>query len=71
MKLFFLVLHSIVSVLLVTFVLLQSSQGGLGSAFGGGEFYRTKRGAERLIFTATIIAAVAFFITSIANLIVR
>ncbi|OGG29780.1 preprotein translocase subunit SecG [Candidatus Gottesmanbacteria bacterium RIFCSPLOWO2_01_FULL_49_10] len=71
MKLLFLILHSVVSVLLVTFVLLQSSQGGLGSAFGGGEFYRTKRGAERVIFTATIVTAVAFFITSIVNLIAR
>lgn len=71
MRLFFLIIHLIVTIALVSLILLQSSKGGLGSAFGGGEFYRSKRGAERVVFSATIIFAVLFLLTSIANLVIR
>lgn len=66
-----LVVHLLVSVGLISLILLQSSQGGLGSAFGGGEAYRTKRGAERVVFTATIVLGVLFLITSITTFVVR
>lgn len=65
------IVHVLVSVILIGLVLLQSSKGGLSSAFGSGELYRTKRGAERIVFIGTIIFSVAFFVTSIANLLVR
>jgi len=68
---FFLIVQIILSVALVTLILLQSSKGGLGSAFGGGEFYRTKRGAERVVFIATVVTAVLFLASSIANILVR
>jgi preprotein translocase subunit SecG len=71
MMTFFLILQIILSVALVTLILLQSSKGGLGSAFGGGEFYRTKRGAERVVFIATVVTAVLFLASSIANILVR
>jgi len=71
MKTVVLILHLLFSVTLITLILLQTSKGGLGSAFGGGEFYRTKRGAERVVFTATIIVTALFFLTSIANILVR
>lgn len=71
MKSLFLILHIAVSVGLISLILLQSSQGGLGSAFGGGETYRTKRGAERVVFIGTIIFAVLFLITSIATFVIR
>jgi preprotein translocase subunit SecG len=71
MKTLFLILQLIVSLALIALILLQSSKGGLGSAFGGGEFYRTKRGAERVVFIATIITAVLFLFTSIANILVQ
>lgn len=68
MKPVILAIHLIVTISLIALILLQNSKGGLGSAFGGGEWYRTKRGAEKIVFIATIIAAVAFLATSMATL---
>lgn len=68
MKPIILTIHLIVTIALIALILLQNSKGGLGSAFGGGEWYRTKRGAEKIVFFATIIATVAFLATSIATL---
>ena len=56
----------LVAVLLVVCILLQAKGTGLGSAWSGsGEFYRSKRGAEKLIFTATIVLAVLFVFLSL------
>ena len=66
-----LTIHLIVTVALIGLILLQSSKGGLGGGLGGGEFYRTKRGAEKIVFNATVITAVLFLCTSIINVIVR
>lgn len=71
MKSILIAIHIIVSISLISLILLQSSQGGLGSAFGGGETYRTKRGAERVVFIGTIILAALFLITSIATFVLR
>jgi len=65
------VLQVIVSFGLIALILLQTSKGGLGSAFGGGEMYRTKRGAEKIVFTSTIVLAVIFLITSLLNVAFR
>lgn len=62
--------HIIVTVILIGLVLLQSSKGGLGGGLGGGELYRTKRGAEKIVFISTIVVSVLFLITSIANLLI-
>jgi len=41
--------------------MIQTRGAGLGGVFGGdGGVYRTKRGAEKSIFIATIILAVLF-----------
>lgn len=59
-----------ISACLIVAILLQSSGGGLGGLFGpSGEFYRSKRGVEKLVFYLTIILAVLFLISSILNLI--
>lgn len=72
MKTFFLILHMLVAVSLAGLILMQNSKGGLGSAFGGGaEQFRTKRGAERVVFSATIVLVAVFLITSIINLTIR
>lgn len=61
-----------VSILLIILVLLQSRGVGLGSTFGGeGNFYFTKRGAEKTIFTLTIIIATAFMGLALYNLIIQ
>ena len=56
---------------LIGLILLQNSKGGLGSAFGGGEVYRTKRGAEKIVFTSTIIVAGLFLVTSLLSVAIR
>lgn len=71
MKTLVLLVHIIVAVVLMVLILLQTSKGGLGSAFGEMGFYRTKRGAERLVFLSTILVACLFLVTSVINLIVH
>jgi protein translocase SecG subunit len=71
MKIFLLILHIATAVSLITLILLQNSKGGLGGGLGSGEFYRSKRGAERIVFMSTIIFAALFLLTSVANLIVH
>ncbi len=47
------------AVILIISVLLQNQGSGLGTAFGGeSNFYRSKRGLEKILFYVTIVAAV-------------
>ncbi len=71
MKFIILFVHMAVAIGLIALILLQSSEGGLGSAFGGGDTYRTKRGAERMVFITTIVFAVLFLITSVTTFLVK
>lgn len=50
-----------VCVLLISAILLQARGTGLGATFGGeGNFYRTKRGLEKVLFRSTIVLGVVF-----------
>jgi len=61
----------IVSVILVILVLLQQRGTGLGSVFGGGgEFYASRRGAEKKIFWVTIFLGTIFIILALLNLVI-
>lgn len=56
-----LVIEIIIAVLLIVTITLQMQGSGLSSAFGGaGEFYRSKRSAEKFLYIATIVLAVLF-----------
>ena len=70
MKIALLGIHIIITVILIALILLQNSKGGLQSGVGGSG-YRSRRGAERIVFIGTIVTAIVFLITSIINLIVR
>jgi len=60
----------ILGVLLILVIIIQQKGSGLGSAFGADMgFYRTKRGAEKLLFYATIILSVTFILASIIGLV--
>lgn len=62
------VVQIVLAVLLMILILIQSKGVGLGGVFGGeGNVYRTKRGAERVIFLATIVVAVLFFGVAFLN----
>ncbi|MFZ5366369.1 MAG: preprotein translocase subunit SecG [Patescibacteria group bacterium] len=62
------IIQIIISILFMAAILLQAKGTGLGRAWGGGgEFYRSKRGVEKILFRLTIVLAVCFFITSIIS----
>lgn len=64
------IIQIILGVLLVVVIILQQKGSGLGSSFGGDlSFYRTKRGAEKLLFYTTIGLSAAFIISSLVGLI--
>lgn len=62
------ILQILISVILVIGILLQSSDAGLGAAFGGGadtdSTFSTRRGFDKVIFNATILAAILFAVIS-------
>lgn len=59
----------ILGILLILVIIIQQKGSGLGSAFGGDlGFYRTKRGAEKLLFYTTIALSTALVVASIAGL---
>lgn len=60
----------ILAVLLTVSILLQHRGTSLGGAFGGeGNVYRSRRGAEKFLFSATIVLAVLFVSLAVANII--
>ncbi|MCH7529702.1 preprotein translocase subunit SecG [Patescibacteria group bacterium] len=63
----------VLAVLLIGAVLLQQTGSGLGGAFGGDNFsagFHTRRGAEKILFNATIVLAVLFALTAFVALII-
>jgi protein translocase SecG subunit len=64
----------ILSILLIGGVLLQQSDAGLGSGFGGGDGFssghHTKRGAEKIVFVGTIVVSILFAVTSFSLLLI-
>ena len=62
----------VLSLVLTTVILLQQRGTGLGDAFGGGSgSYRSRRGFEQTLHTATVVVAVLFVANAIALLFVR
>ncbi len=55
--------------LMVISILLQARGASLGASFGGeSNFYRSKRGAEKVLYNATVIFAVIFVLAVIFSL---
>lgn len=65
------IFHIVVSILLILSILSQQRSSGLSATFGGGgSFYVSKRGAEKVLFNFTIILAILFIASSILYLFV-
>ncbi len=65
-----LLVQIVFSIILIALIVLQSKGSGIGSTFGGESgMYRTKRGAERMLFYLTIVIATLFVIATLAGLI--
>jgi len=62
-----LIFQIIVSITLIVFVILQSKGTGLSGILGGSTNYHAKRGVEKSLFYATIIAAILYVGLAIAN----
>ena len=64
--------QAVVSILLILSILIQEKGVGLSAAFGGGgEFYKSKRGIDKLLFLVTVVLAVLFIATSVAFIFVK
>ena len=58
-----------VSIALIILILMQAKGVGLGKAWGGsGEFYKNRRGVEKIVFRATIVTASFFLILSLLSI---
>ena len=61
-----------IAIALSAVILFQNRGTGLSGVFGGsGNVYRTKRGIEKTLFTATIVLSALFILVSIANIIIK
>lgn len=64
--------HIVVSVLLIIVILLQAQGTGISGAFGGGgEFYRSRRSAEKVLVWITVGLVIIFAVLSVILLIPR
>lgn len=64
-----LVFEVVVAILLILIILLQHRGTSLGGAFGGeGNVYRSRRGVEKFLFSATVVLGTLFVALAIANL---
>lgn len=65
----------ILSVLLIALIMLQYSEAGAGSAFGGGDNFNagfhTRRGFEKTLFMASMLCGVLFIASAVVALIIK
>ena len=72
MKNLFNAITIISAILVILFILIQSRGQSLGATFGGDtNFYRSRRGAEAVIFNATIVFAVLFVLSVILSILLK
>lgn len=68
MQLFINIAQLTVGVIIIGLILIQQRGSGLGGAFGGDSaLYTTKRGAEKIVYLATIVFSVIFFALAAVN----
>jgi protein translocase SecG subunit len=65
------IIQIVLSILLITVIILQAKGTGLGASFGAGNSFHTKRGAEKFLFTATIVLAVSFVSIALFNSLIK
>jgi len=62
----------VISALLIAAILMQRTGASLGGAFGADNFssgFHTRRGMEKTLFYASIILAILFALSALANLV--
>lgn len=72
MRSFLIIIQIVISILLIVTILAQEKGVGLSATFGGGgEFYKSKRGIDKLMFVFTIILSILFIGISVSFIFVR
>jgi protein translocase SecG subunit len=72
MKNAIMIIQVIVSVVLALLILIQNKDEGLTATFQANQsFHTTRRGAERVIFYATIVFAALFMANSLAFVFIK
>jgi len=72
MKNAFLVVIIVICIIIVILILIQGRGAGLGSAWGGGgEFFQTRRGIEKITLRLTTILIVVFLMLSLVNFFIK
>jgi preprotein translocase subunit SecG len=71
-KTYFYLAQIVIAITLTVLVLLQSRNAGLSNMFGGGDMgiAKTRRGAEKTMFNATIVLGVVFLVLALVTVIV-
>lgn len=62
------------SIILVTAILLQQTDAGVGGAFGGGDsgsFHHTRRGFEKFLFYLSIACGILFALSAFIAIIIK
>jgi protein translocase SecG subunit len=57
------IVQIVLAVVIIGLILLQERSSGMSGLFGGGgddSYYQTRRGMEKFVFIATIVASVIF-----------
>ncbi len=73
MQTYLILAQIVVDIALIVLVVLQTKEEGLSSMFGGSGdmgIFRTRRGAEKTMFQATIALGVLFLILSLVAVVV-
>jgi protein translocase SecG subunit len=68
------VIQIILAIIIIGLILLQERSSGMSGLFGGGGdegYYQTRRGMEKFIFLATIVAAIIFVALAVWQLLAR
>lgn len=61
-----LIIQVVVSILLMILILAQNKDGGLSAGMGGGQtFQSVRRGAEKVIYRATVFLAFVFMVNAL------
>ncbi|MDA0208350.1 MAG: preprotein translocase subunit SecG [bacterium] len=65
----FTIISVILAIFLTGLILMQARGAGLGAGFGGdGNVFTTKRGIEKRLHQTTIVVAILFFASLLANI---
>ena len=63
------------SILLITIILLNQSEAGVGSSFGGSDNFNagfhTRRGFEKVLFIGGVVVAALFAVSALAALFLK